>query len=511
MSTSDTTIERDVERLSGLARAGHTCISIVSEEEPHALQIAKHTAQDLDLPVVAWTAVKGLYDPTLEGGRSVRDTENLAAALLYVARQRTPSLVILMDAAPHLDDAVTARSARELVHLFDEIGGRLLLIDPSPELPPAIASIAARFDVSMPDEAELEAIVRRTVRGEHRKSPLDVRISERKLQVFVRNLRGLTRRQAEMAILETVADDRRLDEEDLNTVLAAKRRLLASDGVLDYIEAPIDLEQIAGLRTLKKWLHDRQNAFSDEAQAYGLAAPRGVLMLGVQGTGKSLTAKAIASAWKRPLLRLDAGALYDRYIGESEKRLRSALRQAEAMSPVILWIDEIEKAFASAASTSNDGGLSRRMFGALLTWMQEHRSPVFLVATANDIEALPPELLRKGRFDEIFFVDLPGESVRREVLAIHLKKRDHDPKGFDLDRLAQVSDGFSPAELEQAVISAMHGAFAHNGDLSTGAIERVIRESPPLAVTARERVAALRRWAEDRCVPADEDRAGALA
>src|SRR4029077_1905948 len=225
-------------------------------------------------------------------------------------------------------------------------------------------------------------------------------------------------------------------------------------------------------------------------------------MLGVQGAGKSLAAKAIATAWKRPLLRMDVGALYDKYIGESERRLRDALKQAERMAPIILWIDEIEKAFASAASQSSDGGLSKRMFGTLLTWMQERTAPVFLMATANDIEALPPELLRKGRFDEIFFVDLPGLEARSAIIEIHLKKRRRDPKRFDVAALAVASDGFSGAEIEQAIVSAMHEAFAAKSELATEHLLSAVKTSPPLSVTMAEKVQELRNWAQGRCVSA---------
>jgi SpoVK/Ycf46/Vps4 family AAA+-type ATPase len=320
---------------------------------------------------------------------------------------------------------------------------------------------------------------------------------------MVRNLRGLTRRQAEQIIIDIVADDQRLDSDDVNTIMAHKRRRLHHDGVLEYVEAPVDLSEIGGLKSLKNWLEQRKHSLSDEADKFGLSAPRGVLLLGVQGAGKSLSDKAIASAWQRPLLRLDPGALYDRFIGESERRLRSALHQAEMMSPIVLWIDEIEKGFASAASRSVDGGLSQRMFGSLLTWMQEHAAPVFLIATANDIEALPPELLRKGRFDEIFFVDLPTMDVREVIFAIHLKKRGRDPKQFDLATLAAASEGFSGAEIEQAVIASLHAAFAEKADITTERICKVLANSPPLSVTMAERIDSLRHWAKGRCVPAD--------
>jgi len=242
---------------------------------------------------------------------------------------------------------------------------------------------------------------------------------------------------------------------------------------------------------------------SDEAVAFGISPPRGILMLGIQGSGKSLSAKAVATAWKRPLLRLDAGALYDRYIGESERRLREALSQTERMAPVILWIDEIEKGFASAASLSTDGGLSKRMFGTLLTWMQERTAPVFLIATANDIEALPPELLRKGRFDEIFFIDLPNLEARTQIVAIHLKKRKRDPAKFDVAAIAEASAGFSGAEIEQAIISALYTAFAQRNDLTTQDILAALKSSPPLSVTMAEKLQELQTWASQRCVPAD--------
>jgi SpoVK/Ycf46/Vps4 family AAA+-type ATPase len=279
--------------------------------------------------------------------------------------------------------------------------------------------------------------------------------------------------------------------------------MIQRGSLLEYVQIPQDLSEIGGMRRLKKWLSQRKDAFSSEATEFGLEAPRGVLMLGVQGAGKSLCAKAIATAWHQPLLRMDPGTLFNSYIGESERNLRQALRQTEMMSPVVLWIDEIEKGFASAASQSTDGGLSKRMFGTLLTWLQEHEAPVFVVATANDIEALPPELLRKGRFDEIFFVDLPRSDVRKEIFAIHLKKRKRDPKKFDLGALAEASEGYSGSEIEQAVVSALHGAYAAKAGLNTKRILSALSASPPLTVTLAEKVQYLRAWAEDRCVPAD--------
>jgi SpoVK/Ycf46/Vps4 family AAA+-type ATPase len=269
------------------------------------------------------------------------------------------------------------------------------------------------------------------------------------------------------------------------------------------VQTPLDLSEIGGMACLKEWLKQRKDVFSKEAREFGLTPPKGVLMLGVQGAGKSLCAKAIATAWQQPLLRLDPSTLYNSFIGESEANLRRALLQTEAMAPVILWIDEIEKAFASAASRSADGGLSQRMFGTLLTWLQEHEAPVFVVATANDIEALPPELLRKGRFDEIFFVDLPSAEVRKEIFSIHLSKRSREPEKFDLDALADASDAHSGSEIEQAVISALHTAYADKAELDTDRIVAALKASPPLSATMAEKVQDLRLWAKGRCVCAD--------
>jgi SpoVK/Ycf46/Vps4 family AAA+-type ATPase len=377
------------------------------------------------------------------------------------------------------------------------------MIDHQDNYPAVISACSTRFELSLPDEVELERILLETLREFHKENPIRIDITRHALRTVIRNLRGLTGRQAQQIIIDTVSEDLCFNSDDINRILAGKRQVIHSGGLLEYIETPVDLKQIGGLKRLKHWLKLRQDAMTEEAAAFGIDTPRGVLMLGVQGAGKSLCAKAIATAWQRPLLRLDPGALYDRYIGESERRLRDALRQAERMAPIVLWIDEIEKGFASAASRSTDGGLSQRMFGSLLTWMQEHEAPVFLVATANDIEALPPELLRKGRFDEIFFVDLPGSSTRKEIFAIHLQKRKRDPEKFDLDQLAQASQGYSGAEIEQAIISGLHKVFGTKRELETQDVLEALRESPPLSVTMNEAITGLRNWAKGKCVPAD--------
>lgn len=499
-----TAADRDLSRLE-LLLAGHpSCISIVTPEEDHALELVTFALARTGDPLWIWSASRGVYAGVFEKSKPIADTEHAAAALYYFMHKLDGKAVcVMLDLNEHLKDAKTLRMLRDAIRQFRKTDSTLILIDHTDTLPSVIATDAVTLEMSLPDGSELEQIVRRTLNSANRKSRIDVRINRRDLQTVVRNLRGLTRKQAEQLILDAVAEDRVFDTDDINHILANKRQRLQRSGILEYVEAPVDLSCIGGLTNLKEWLARRKNAMSDDAAEFGLIPPRGVLLLGVQGAGKSLSAKAIATAWQRPLLRLDPGGLYDKFIGESERRLREALKQAEMMSPIILWIDEIEKGFASAATHSNDGGLSQRMFGSLLTWMQEHEAPVFLVATANNIDALPPELLRKGRFDEIFFVDLPGEETRKQIMSIHLTKRKRDPAKFDLDELARESEGYSGAEIEQAIIAAMHTAFATKKQLTTAKIVKALRDSPPLSVTMAERINALRNWARSRCVPAE--------
>lgn len=498
----------DRDRLEQLLRAGHPCISIVTQEESYALEVVRDVAFRMARDLTGsgmwlWSVVGGVRDGLMTDAKSIKDTEHPAAGLYYMSCFADQSVCVTLDLAAHLGEARTVRVFRDTVERFQRLGSHLIMIDSRGDMPAVVNSVAARFELSLPDEEELDKLVRDALRKAHREQPIAVEIGRSALQTIIRNLRGLTRRQVERIIIECVAEDRRFDADDLNTILAGKRRALRGTGLLEFVQTPVNLDEIGGLKRLKHWLAHRQQATTDEAAAFGLTAPRGVLLLGVQGAGKSLCAKAIATAWRQPLLRMDVGALYDQYIGESERRLRDAFRQAEMMSPIVLWIDEIEKAFASAASRSSDGGLSQRMFGALLTWMQEHTAPVFLVATANDIEALPPELLRKGRFDEIFFVDLPESETRKQIFEIHLRKRKRDPGKLDLKVLVELSKGFSGAEIEQAIVSALHDAFAARAEITTELVARALRESPPLSVTMAERVAELRAWAKNRCVPAD--------
>lgn len=497
----------DADRLIATLRSRAPCAHIVTDEEEEVLELIAEAALSLSWDIRRWTITTGVVDGLLSGGRAAEGTVNPGAALAHLAGLPGPVIAVFCDLAAHLADPAVLRAARELVQLYERTGrGRLVLVDHRDDLPAVLRSATVRFEPGPPGEEEIRRLVSSTLRRVNQERPITISVNKRTLAAIVQNLRGLTRRQIDRVVTDAVWEDREFSADDLASILLQKRALLEADGLLEFVEAPARLDDLGGLARLKAWLREREQALGEEARAYGIEPPRGVLMLGVQGAGKSLCAKAIATAWRRPLLRLDPGVLYDRYIGESERRLREALRQAELMAPAVLWIDEIEKAFASAAARSVDGGLSQRLFGSLLTWLQERRTPVFVAATANDIEALPPELLRKGRFDEVFFVDLPAEAARAAILDIHLRRRGSPLPAADVRALARAAEGFSGAELEQAVLAAQHAAFARSGGsekVTRADLERALTTSPPLSVTMAERIDALRAWARGRCVPAD--------
>ncbi|MBN1361621.1 MAG: AAA family ATPase [Sedimentisphaerales bacterium] len=493
----------DAERFEQLIESGYGCVSIVTQEERHTLDIVRKVAQKLERDMWIWSIADGVRDGLIDGSPSIADTDVPAAGLVNMAQAKPGSILVTLDLAEHIRGGKALRFLRDMIENLDKSGLTIVMIDSADKLPEVVKSHCRPFELSFPDEKELLQIIRATLQRLHRKKPIEVGITQKGLDTIVRNLRGLTRRQAMQIISDAVAADQRFSDEDINVIIANKRRMIQQGGLLEYIQTPLDLSEIGGMKRLKTWLNQRRDAFSHEAREFGLTPPRGVLMLGVQGAGKSLCAKAIATAWHQPLLRLDPGTLYASFIGESEHNLRDALKQTEMMAPVILWIDEIEKAFASAASRSADGGLSQRMFGTLLTWLQEREAPVFVVATANDIEALPPELLRKGRFDEIFFVDLPTAEVREQIFAIHLNKRGRDAQKFELSALAEASEGYSGSEIEQAVVSALHEAYAEKAELDTERLVAAIQASPPLSATMAERVSVLRQWGKGRCMSAE--------
>lgn len=495
----------DKESFGALLSAEYPCICVNTTEEDEVRRLVAGVFIDRGKPLWIWTASDGIRDGTIEKSVPVNDTEHPAAACAYLRMQNwnVGMGVVLLDVSAQLSDPRTMRELRDLIEAVTKARGHVIFIDHQ-ELPGVIKAVATPFELSLPMAPEIEKIVKDLLRSRKDQLGLQVNITKRDFEIVIRNLRGLKRRQVKQVVLDAIADNHQFDATDLHQVMAAKRKCLTSDGLLEYIETPATVGEIGGMNNLKAWLARRQDALSDAAAGFGLTPPRGIFMLGVQGSGKSLAAKAVAAAWSRPLLRMDPSLLFDRYIGESERRLNSTLAQAEAMAPIVLWIDEIEKGFASAGSQSTDGGLAKRMFGTLLTWMQERTAPVFLIATANDVESLPPELLRKGRFDEIFFVDLPTTEARAAIFRIHLVKRKRNADLFDLGKLAAASDGYSGAEIEQAIVSGLFDAYAAKTDLTTAILIATLRNSPPLSVTMAERIDELREWSKGRCVPADE-------
>jgi SpoVK/Ycf46/Vps4 family AAA+-type ATPase len=341
----------------------------------------------------------------------------------------------------------------------------------------------------------LDRIIREVRDNPNVKVKVDDESREKVLQAAL----GLTLAEAENVFAKTIVTDGVLDSNDVSAIYAEKRQIIRKSGLLEYYDVDEAFGDVGGLQELKKWLGRRNRAFSAEAASFGLPAPKGILLLGVQGCGKSLTAKAVAGKWKLPLLRFDIGKMFGSLIGSSEENIRRAIQVAESVSPAILWVDEIDKAFAGVGGGGgSDAGTSSRVFGTFLTWLSEKTSPVFVIATANDISHLPPELLRKGRLDEIFFVDLPNAEERREIFSIHIQKRNRKPEQFDLDTLVTRSLGFSGAEIEQVIISALHDAFYEGTDLTDASLLQAVDETIPLARTMDKEIIELQEWASDR-------------
>ena len=500
-------IPRLEDELLSLIIARHKLLYIHSTDETVEFQTVLDVARRMDRTVQDWTLTTGVrvFSPDVREPSSVSGTSKPENALQYILRQKRSAIHCLRGLAPYTTQPLMRRLLRDFVQQADPKRECLLLMDDD-SIHPRVQRLAVPWRPGLPDKQELYDIAKDTYRRLKKSFKAGTVVSELKkseLEQLVLNLSGLTRTEAAQVVESVVLDDRALTSSDLQRVIDAKRRLLEGAGSLESMTIDFKINEVGGLRGLKKWLEERRGGFTEEARSFGIEPPRGVLMLGVPGCGKSLCAKAVAADWGMPLLRLDPGVLYQKFIGESENQLRQAIQQAEAMAPVVLWIDEIEKAFASASSSSADGGLSQRMFGTLLSWMQDHREPIFMVATANDISALPPELMRKGRFDEVFFIDLPGVDARRQIFQIHLKRKKRNPADFRIDELADASKDLTGSEIEQAIASGLFRAFADKRELTTEDILRAVASTNPLSSLMSERIESLRAWAANRCVVAD--------
>ncbi len=492
--------------LLSLINARHKLISLVSTDEENEFATVSQLARELDRNLFDWSLSRGIevYSPATPDPAPIAGTEKPERALQHLLRQKRPLIGCFRGIAPFTTQPLVRRLLTDYAAEADGSRECLILLDEE-SLHPRVRRLAVPWRPGLPNSEQLDEIVRETYRRLKRSLSGDVsaELKRSEFEQLVLNLRGLTRSEAVRVVESIILDDQTLCSNDLQRVIDAKRRLLESAGSLESMTIDFDISEVGGLHGLKQWLAQRRGGFTEKAREFGIRPPRGVLMLGVPGCGKSLCAKAVAADWQMPLLRLDPGVLYQKYVGESENQLRQAIQQAEAMSPVVLWIDEIEKAFASASSTSADGGLSQRMFGTLLSWMQDHREPIFIVATANDISALPPELMRKGRFDEVFFIDLPSVDARRQIFLIHLQRRGRDPRNFNLDELTDAAKDLTGSEIEQAIVSGLFRAFAEDRELSTADILAAVAETRPLSVLMAERIDSLRAWALNRCVPAD--------
>ncbi|HIK10595.1 MAG TPA: AAA family ATPase [Oscillatoriaceae cyanobacterium M33_DOE_052] len=491
------------EELNILVKAQYPLIYLVtSEEERTEMAIAK-IAQDSkpQRRVFIWTLTHGM----VEYGQprvTQHNTVSPQAAIDWAIRQREPGLFVFKDLHPFLDgmgNAEVIRWLRDAVANFKGSQKTIVLMSPVQQVPIELEKEVVVIDFPLPDMAEIERVL-----SEQLKSSQQRRLNTDAREKLVKAALGLTRDEAEKVYRKALVTAGCLTEAEVNIVLSEKKQLIRRNGILEYIEEDETIDSVGGLEELKKWLKQRSNAFTERARAYGLPQPKGMLILGVPGCGKSMIAKTTSRLWGLPLLRLDMGRVYDgSTVGRSEANLRSALKTAESISPVILFIDELDKAFAgSAGSADSDGGTSSRIFGSFLTWMQEKTSPVFVMATANRVERLPGEFLRKGRFDEIFFVDLPNAEERQDIFKIHLSKRRRDISRFDLEQLAKISEGFSGAEIEQGAIAAMYEAFAQDREFTQLDIIAAIKSTLPLSKTMTEQVTALREWARQRARPA---------
>jgi ATPase family associated with various cellular activities (AAA) len=491
--------KRDELRL--LVNSRHPIITVETPEEERLEQLLLDTAAELTVPLYTWSVTSGLAKAH---GTAIYNTDNPEQAVANIALIQGDAIFLLKDFARYCENDRVCRRLRELAEKFRAERRSIVITAAALQLPPDLHGDSVPFQLGLPTADELLPGVKSVLAEMNRTQQIPVALDIAGIGLLAQNLVGLPQEEAMRALRMCILARRRIDTGLFEAVLDAKREALRNDGLLVTVRRDSSFTDIAGLKRLRDWIAKRESALTPEGRRFGLEPPKGILITGVQGCGKSLAARSVAGEWGYELARLDAGALYDKFIGESEKRLQKALELAQKLAPMVLWIDEIEKAFASAGSSGDaDAGLSQRLLATLLTWMQDRESGVFLAATSNNISALPPEMLRKGRFDEIFFVDLPNAEVRSALFALHLKKRGRDVAAFDLQQLAAASEGFSGAEIEQAIVAGLYTAFAQKQQLSTDILLGEIRGTQPLSVTRAEDVQAIRAWAKTRAVPAD--------
>lgn len=452
------------------------------------------------LPLFRWTVTDGLQRLDIDLAPQLMNSEPVDV-LKHIRAVSKPGIFVLLDFHPFLDDPVHVRLIKDICIHYPDVARQIILISHKVTLPHELEAFSARVDMALPSDQERKKIIESVAHAYSREnSGTQVQVDPQAYELLVRNLAGLTYADTERLARNAIYVDGAITRSDLPGVMQAKYELLNRGGALQFEYDVAKFSDVGGLARLKTWLTQRRAPFRGDKSAAHLDPPKGILLIGIQGCGKSLAAKATAGIFGVPLLRMDFAALYDKFHGETERKLRESLKTADVMAPCVLWIDEIEKGIAGRGGET---GTTQRVLGTFLTWMAEKKAPVFVVATANDIAELPPELVRKGRFDEIFFVDLPNREIRASILAIHLANRDQSLANFDVERLADAMAGFSGAEIEQAVVSGLYAAHALGQTLSTQHLLQEVEQTKPLSVVMAERVAALREWADGRTVPAD--------
>jgi len=490
-------------------------IAIQSSEEVAVMAMLTQIARARKLPLWVWSASTGLtltVDALSRTPRTENNTQDPAQALRFASASVLPGIFVLLDFHPYLANPLHVRQIKQIALDYERLPRTIVMLGHAVDIPPELEKLTASFTLAMPNSETIERVVREEVLAWQAGHPgKEVKSDKASFDALLKQLAGLSESDIRRILRELLGANGLLNQEDIAALSKRKHALLGQDSVLSFETNTERFAEVAGLRNLKTWLARRKGVFlASDPTLESLDTPKGLMLLGVQGCGKSMAAKAVAGSWNVPLLRLDFGALYNKFLGETERNLREALKVADAMAPCVLWMDEIEKGVASHGNSS-DGGESRRVLGTILTWMAERKSRVFVVATSNDIEALPPELVRKGRLDEIFFVDLPNLQDRQEIFKIHLRRRKQFPEEFDLPLLAEKSAGFSGAEIEQAVIAALYEARSESvkPEDSTPKLQMQhllseIARTKPLSIVMAEKIAYLRAWAADRTVRADE-------
>ena len=521
-------MENVVDRLKVLLDSSTPIVVMETVEEVRAVRMVRAACSGLNLAAFEWTIASGLVrsgsgslesrlETQIAGGYRSGMVDDVAESAKALYESRDPAKMlgnlegitieaafILKDLHRHMDDPVVVRRLRDVGQKFATNRRTVVLTAPKISIPPELSSLVEFLELPIPDRQRLRQIIDEVLFRVSKTRTLQRRLDPSGLDVMADNLRGLTEEEAERAISQALVARYALCPETVTDVLEAKKAQLKRSQMLDFVEVSDTLASVGGLENLKRFLAQRRGSWEPQAREFGLDPPRGVIILGVQGCGKSMCARAIAGEWKLPLVKFDTAAVYDKYIGETEKRIQKLFRVAEGLTPCVLWIDELEKVFAGSGpdSASADAGVSSRLLASFLSWMQDRKPPVFVAATCNNVNVLPPELIRKGRFDELFFVDLPSQAERKQIFAIQLGKRKRNPAEFNLDQLATTAQGFSGAEIESLVQTALYAAYAQKQQLATPHLLAALQSTVPLSTTRAEEIEALREWAEKRAVPA---------